>query len=50
MDNDNAELPRQITNLNCAIKTIAKAEIKFHIKQIKNKKAPGYDLIRGKFF
>jgi len=39
MDNDNAELPRQITNLNCAIKTITKAEIKSHKshKQIKQK-------------
>jgi len=48
MDNDNAELPRQIIYLNCAIKTITKAEIKSQIKQIKNKKAPRYDLIGGK--
>jgi len=40
MHNDNAEPPRQITNLNCAIKIITKAEIKSHIRQIKNKKVP----------
>lgn len=48
MDNGNAKLPTQIPNFNYAIQTITKAEIKFHIKQIKNKKAPGYDLIGGK--
>jgi len=48
LDNDNTKLPTQITNLNCAIEAITKAEIKFQIRQIKNKKAPGYDLIGGK--